>query len=76
MTSKTNHSTDNLYILHYNENKNISVSNSILKNLNDDNNNINFKYLCSMDLKNSIAPILNLNLSNYKIIGIHHNSEK
>ena len=66
---------ESIYILHYNENKNISVSYSILKNLNDDDNNIiNFKYLCSMDLKNSIAPILNL--SNYKIIGIHCNSEK
>ena len=65
---------ESIYIFHYNENKNISVSYSILKNLNDDNNNINFKYLCSMDLNNSIAPILNL--SNYKIIGIHRNSEK
>jgi ubiquitin-conjugating enzyme E2 D/E len=67
---------ESIYILHYNENKKISVSYSILKNLNENNNNNNnnFKYLCSMDIENSIAPILNL--SNYKIIGIHHNSEK
>ena len=64
-----------IYLLHYNEDKNISVSYSILKNLNGNNdNNSNFKYSISMDIENSIAPILNL--SNYKIIGIHHKSEK
>jgi len=64
-----------IYLLHYNEDNNISVSYSILKNLNGNNdNNSNFKYSISMDIENSIAPILNL--SNYKIIGIHHKSEK
>ena len=65
---------ESIYILHYNEDKKISVSYSILKNLNENNNNNNFKYLCSMDIENSTAPILNL--SNHKIIGIHHNSAK
>ena len=42
-------------------------------NENNDNNS-DFKYLISMLIDDSIAPILNL--SNYKIIGIHHNSDK
>ena len=64
-----------IYLLHYNEDKNISVSYSILKKLNENNdNNSDFKYLISMLIDDSIAPILNL--SNYKIIGIHHNSDK
>lgn len=64
-----------IYLLHYNEDKNISVSYSILQKLNENNdNNSDFKYLISMFIENSIAPILNL--SNYKIIGIHHISDK
>ena len=66
---------ESIYLLHYNEDKNISVSYSILKKLNENNdNNSDFKYLISMLIDDSIAPILNL--SNYKIIGIHHNSDK
>ena len=66
---------ESIYIIHYNENKNISVSYSLLKELDENNDkNCNFKYLCSMNNEKCIAPILNL--LNFKIIGIHNNSKK
>ena len=62
---------ETIYILYHNKDKNISVSPSVIEKYEE--NEYNFKYLSSINNENSIALILNL--SNYKIVGIHIKNE-
>ena len=58
---------ETIYIIYHSKDKNISVSHSVIEKYEE--NEYNFKYISSINNENSIALILNL--SNYKIIGIH-----
>ena len=62
---------ETIYIIYHNKDKNISVSHSVIEKYEE--NEYNFKYLSSINNENSIALILNL--SNYKIVGIHIKNE-
>ena len=62
---------ETIYIIYHNKDKNISVSHSVIEKYEE--NEYNFKYLSSINNENSIAIILNL--SNYKIVGIHIKNE-
>ena len=62
---------ETIYIIYHNKDKNISVSHSVIEKYEE--NEYNFKYISSINNENSIALILNL--SNYKIIGIHIKNE-
>ena len=56
-----------VYIIQYQNGKNATVSYGLIKNI--DNNNNNIKHSCNTNLGSSGSPILNL--SNNKLIGIH-----
>ena len=62
---------ETIYIIYHSKDKNISVSHSVIEKYEE--NEYNFKYISSINNENSIALILNL--SNYKIIGIHIKNE-
>ena len=62
---------ETIYIIYHSKDKNISVSHSVIEKYEE--NEFNFKYVSSINNENSIALILNL--SNYKIVGIHIKNE-
>ena len=64
---------ESIYLLHYPQNEEISVSYGVIKEVNSQNN-YEFNHLCFVDIGSSGGPILNL--SNNKIIGIHKATEK
>jgi len=63
---------ETIYIIYQNKDKNISVSYSVIEKYEE--NDCNFKYISAINNDNSIALILNL--SNFKIAGIHIKNEK
>lgn len=56
-----------VYILHYEEGKNMKYSIGIIKSISEDNFNI--RHLCSTKVGSSGGPIINL--FNYKVMGVH-----
>ena len=60
---------ESIYIIQYNEIKDMLVSYGIIKEINDDN----ILYISNINLNNNISLIFNL--SNNKLIGIHKNTK-
>ena len=61
---------DTIYILHYNNKKEKSVSYGVINNF----NNFNLSYFCDMNSKSNSFPIFNLN--NNQIIGLYNKASK
>ena len=70
--NKTLYVGEIIYMLHYPNSKNVSVSYGVINEIED--NKYNFGHLCSTDKGSSGGPILNL--SNSKLLGIHKGTDK
>lgn len=69
--NKTLYVGETIYMLHYPNSKNVSVSYGVINEIED--NKYNFGHLCSTDKGSSGGPILNL--SNSKLLGIHKGTD-
>ena len=66
------YSNKSIYILHYENGKVVKYSIGIIKSISEDNYTI--KHLCTTNIGSSGGPIINL--TNFKVIGIHKGSKK